>query len=97
MDAAPVDSVATLISAADADAANQVADAITASLEAQGCPRGRWPSHLLCGALAAVAQSMKAGEDLAKTAITAGVRAALTACGYLAWPLAWRAAPLRTR
>ena len=40
---------------------------------------------------------MKAGEDLAKIAVTAGVRTALTACGYLAWPLAWRAVPLRTR
>jgi hypothetical protein len=92
--AAPFDSAATLISAADADAADQVADAITATLEGHGCPRGRWQSHLLCGALATVAQAMKAGEDLAKTAVTAGVRAALTACGVprLAAGLAGRAA-----
>ena len=94
VDAAPVDSAATLVSAAEADAAGQVADAITATLEAHGCPRGRWQSHLLCGALAAVAQAMKAGEDLAKSAVTAGVRAALTACGVprLAAGLAGRAA-----
>jgi hypothetical protein len=92
--AAPVDSAAALVSAADADMAGQVADAITASLEAHGCPRGRWQSHLLCGALAAVAQAMKAGEDLAKGAITAGARAALTAGGVprLAAGLAGRAA-----
>jgi hypothetical protein len=94
VNAAPVDSAVTLVSAADADVAGQVADAITATLEANGCPRGRWQSHLLCGALAAVAQAMKAGEDLAKSAVTAGVRAALTACGVprLAAGLAGRAA-----
>ena len=94
VDEAPVDSVATLVSAADVDAAGQVADAITATLEAQGCPRGRWQSHLLCGALAAVAQAMKAVEDLTKNTVTAGVRAALTACGVprLAAGLAGRAA-----
>jgi hypothetical protein len=97
VNAAPIDSAAALMSAADADMAGQVADAITASLEAHGRPRGRWQSHLLCGALAAVAQAMKAGEDLAKSAVTAGVRAALTACGILTWPLAWRVVPLRTR
>ena len=41
VNAAPVDSAATLVSAAEADVASQVADAITATLEAQGCPRGR--------------------------------------------------------
>lgn len=94
VDAAPADSAATLVSAAEADAAGQVADAITATLEGHGCPRGRWQSHLLCGALAAVAQAMKAGEDLAKSAVTASVRAALTACGIprLAAGLAGRAA-----
>ena len=94
VNAAPVDSAATLVSAADADVAGQVADAITATLEAHGCPRGSWQSHLLCGALAAVAQAMKAGEDLAKTAVTEGVTAALTACGMprLAAGLAARAA-----
>jgi hypothetical protein len=81
INAAPVDSAATLVSAADADLAGQVADAITATLEAHGCPRGSWQSHLLCGALAAVAQAMKAGEDLARTAVTEGVTAALAACG----------------
>ena len=91
---APVDSAAVLMSAADADAAGQVADAITAALESHGCPRGRWQSHLLCGALAAVAQAMKAGEDLAKSAVTASVSAALTACGVpsLAAGLTGRAA-----
>jgi hypothetical protein len=95
VDAAPVNSAATLVSAAEADAAGQVADAITATLETHGCPRGRWQSHLLCSALAAVAQAMKAGEDLAKGVVTAGVSAAaLTACGVprLAAGLAGRAA-----
>jgi len=64
-----------------ADAANQIADAITRSLEAHGCPRGSWEIHLLCGALAAAAQGMKAGEDLAKTAVTKGVTGALAAGG----------------
>ena len=97
VDAVPVDSAGTLVSAAEADAAGQVADAITATLEGHGCPRGRWQSHLLCGALAAVAQAMKAGEDLAKTAVTASVRAALTACRVprLAAGLAGRAARIR--
>jgi len=61
VDAAPVDSAATLEAATAADVANQVADAITATLEAYGCPGGSWQSHLLCGALAAVAHAMKAG------------------------------------
>ena len=51
------------LGAMTADVADQVADAITAMLEAYGCPRGGWQNHLLCGALAAVAQAMKAGED----------------------------------
>ena len=91
---APVDSVAALRAAAVADVADQVADRITATLEAHGCPRGSWQSHLLCGALAAVAQAMKAGEDLAKTVVTEGVTAALAACGMpsLAAGLAGRAA-----
>jgi len=91
---APVDSVAALRAAAVADVADQVADAITATLEAHGCPRVSWQSHLLCGALAAVAQAMKTGEDLAKTAVTKGVRTALAACGTprLAAGLAGRAA-----
>jgi len=91
---APVDSVAALRTAAVADVADQVADAITATLEAHGCPRGSWQSHLLCGALAAVAQAMKAGEDLAKAAVTKGVTAVLAACGTprLAAGLAARAA-----
>jgi hypothetical protein len=81
VNAAPVDSAATLVSAADADVADQVADAIMATLEAHGCPRGSWQSHLLCGALAAVAKAMKAREDLARTAVAKGVMAALVAGG----------------
>jgi hypothetical protein len=81
-------------SAVDADAAGQIADAITASLEAHGCPRGTWQSHLLCGALAAAAHAMKAGEDLARSAITDAVMGALALAGVprLAARLATRAA-----
>ena len=64
-----------------ADVSNQVADAITAALEANGCSRGGGQSHLLCGALAAVAQAMMAGEELLRAAVTEGVTAALAACG----------------
>jgi hypothetical protein len=78
VDAAPDGSAEA--QACAADVAGQVADAITASLEAHGCPRGRWQSHLLCGALAAVAQTMMAGEDLARAAVIEGVTAALAAC-----------------
>jgi hypothetical protein len=81
VDAARIDSAVTLRAVAAADVANQIADAITGSLESRGCPRGRWEIHLLCGALAAVAQAMKAGEDLAKTAVIEGVTAAATAGG----------------
>jgi hypothetical protein len=80
-DAAPLNSVATLVSAVDVAVADQVADVITVTLQAHGCPRGKWQSHLLCGALAAVAQAMKTAEDMAKTAVTKGVTAALTSCG----------------
>jgi hypothetical protein len=92
--AAPVNSVATLVSAADVDIADRVADAIMSKLQAQGCPRGKWQSHLLCGALAAVAQGMKNGEDLARKAAAKGVTAALTSSGMprLAAGLAARAA-----
>jgi hypothetical protein len=92
--AAPVDSAATLVSAADVDVADQLADAITTELQAHGRPRATWQSHLLCGALAAVVQTMKAGEDLARTAATKGVTAALTSSGIprLAAALAARAA-----
>jgi hypothetical protein len=92
--AAQVSSVATLVSAADVDVADQVADGITATLEAHGCPRGKWQSHLLCGALAAVVQGMKNGEDLARKAVAKGVTAALTSSGIprLAADLAARAA-----
>lgn len=69
------------MSATDADVANQLADAITNTLEAQGCHRGNWQSHLLCGALAAMARAMKAGEDLAKTAVTESVTTALASAG----------------
>jgi hypothetical protein len=94
VDGAPVDSAAALVSAADVDVADQVAEAITASLQTHGCPRGKWRRHLLCGALAAVAQAMEAGEKLAKTVVTKGVTAALTSCGVprLAAGLAARAA-----
>jgi hypothetical protein len=94
VDAAPVGSAVTLASAVDTDAADQIADAITASLEGHGCPRGKWQSHLLCGALAAAAHAMKAGEDLVKSAITDGVVGALTSAGVprLAARLAARAA-----
>jgi hypothetical protein len=78
---APVHSAATLVSAADADVANQVAEAITETLQAHGCPRGKWQSHLLCGALAAVAHAMKVGEDLARTAATKAATAALVSAG----------------
>jgi hypothetical protein len=92
--AMPVSSVASLVSAGDADVANQVADAIAATLQAHGCPRGEWESHLLCGALAAASYAMKAGEELVKTAATQGVTAALTSSGVpdLAAGLAARAA-----
>jgi hypothetical protein len=78
--AAPVDSAVALRAAAAADLANQVAQAITATLEANGYPRGTWQSHLVCSALAAVARAMEAGENLAKTAVIKGVTAALAAC-----------------
>ena len=81
VDAAPIDSAMALRAVAAADVANQIADAITGSLESRGCPRGSWEIHLLCGALAAVAQAMKAGEDLARTAVIEGVAAAATAGG----------------
>jgi hypothetical protein len=81
VNAAPVDSAATVVSAVDADIANQIADAITTTLEVCGYPRGSRQSHLLCGALAAVAQAMTAGEDLARAAVTKGVTAALVVRG----------------
>lgn len=81
VNAAPVNSAATLVSAADIDVADKVAEAITTTLQGSGCPRGKWRSHLLCGALAAVAHAMKAGESLARTAITKSVTAALISFG----------------
>ena len=81
VDAAPIDSAVTLRAAAAADVANQISDAITGSLESSGCPRRSWKIHLLCGALAAAAQAMKAGEDLARTAVIEGVTAAAAAGG----------------
>jgi hypothetical protein len=94
VNAAPGNSAATVVSAVDADVADQVANAITARLEAHGCPRGSWQSHLLCGCLATVAHAMITGEDLAKAAVTKGVTAALIARGtpHLAAGLAGRAA-----
>jgi len=81
VDAASVDSAASLVSAIDTDAAGQIADAITASLKANGWPPSKWRSHLLCGALAATAHAMDAGEDKAKDLITQGVTTALTSAG----------------
>lgn len=94
VNAAPVDSPMTLASAGDADVADQVAEAITTTLQDSGYPRGKWQSHLLCGALAAVAQAMKAGEDAARTVITKGVTMALISSGVprMAARLAARAA-----
>lgn len=79
VDAAPVDSTVALRAAAAADLANQIANAMTSKLEAHGYPRGSWQSHLLCGALAAVAHAMEVGENLAKAAVIKGVTAALVA------------------
>jgi hypothetical protein len=79
VDAAPVNSAVGLVPAVDA--AGQIADAITASLKANGWPASKWRSHLLCGALAAVAHAMDAAEDKAKELITLGVTTALTSTG----------------
>ena len=94
INAAPGAPVPTVVSAADADVAGQVADAITATLKAHGRTRGKRQNHLLCSALAAVAHAMKAGGDFAMSAVTEGVTAALTACGMPRLParLAGRAA-----
>ena len=80
--------------AAAADVADQIAEAITASLEASDCPRATWDGHLLCGALAAVAQAMETAEDLARAAVIDGVTAVLATYGVprLAAGLAGRAA-----
>jgi hypothetical protein len=78
VDAAPVNSTATLVSAIDADAAGQISDAITDSLKANGWPPSKWRSHLLCSALAATAHAMDAAEDRAKELIVQGVTIALT-------------------
>lgn len=94
VDAAPVNSAVTLVSATDADVAGQAADALTAALNAEGCVRGEWREHLLCGALVTAAHAMEAGEAMAKQAVTGGVTAALTSSGIprLAAGLAARAA-----
>jgi hypothetical protein len=94
LDAVPVGALLGLVSAVDADVASQVADAITGALQAHGYPRRNWPDHLLCGALAAAAKAMQAGEDLAKTAVAEAVESALGAAGAppLAASLAARAA-----
>jgi hypothetical protein len=94
VDAAPVTSIATLVSAADADVAGQIADAITATLQSHRYTRGKRQSHMLCGALAAAAHAMKAGEDAANAAVTKAITAALTLAGVprLAAGLAARAA-----
>jgi hypothetical protein len=79
VNAAPVNSPTALVSAADAEVASQVADKITATLKAHGHPKGTWRSHLLCGALAAVARAMEAGQNAAKTVVTKGITSALVA------------------
>ncbi len=81
VDTARVDSATGLISAVDTDAAGQIADAITASLKANGWPRSKWRSHLLCAALAATAHAMEAGADLAKTLVIQGVTTVLISAG----------------
>lgn len=81
VNAAPVKSPTALVSAADTDVADQIADKITATLEANGHAKGSWQSHLLCGALAAVARAMEAGEKVAKTVVTKGITSALVAAG----------------
>jgi hypothetical protein len=91
VDATPLNSVAAAISAVDTDAAGQIADAITASLKANGWPRRKWRSHLVCGALAAVARAMEEGEDRAQALITQGVTTALASAGVPA-PIAGMAA-----
>jgi hypothetical protein len=89
-----IEPTAMVRAAVAADVADQVADAITATLDKNGCPRATWDSHLLCGALAAVAQAMKTAEDLTRTAVIDGVTAALVTYGVpnLAAGLAGRAA-----
>jgi hypothetical protein len=77
----PFDSAAGLVPAIDADAAVQISAAITDSLKANGWPPPRWRNHLLCGALAAMAHAMDAGEDRAKELITQAVTTALTSAG----------------
>jgi hypothetical protein len=81
VNAAPVNSPTALLSAADADVADQIADKITATLEANGHAKGSWQSHLLCGALAAIARVMEAGEKVAKAVVTKGITSALVAAG----------------
>jgi hypothetical protein len=76
VDAGSVDSAAFA-----KDVAGQVADEIASKLAAHGYKRGRAQGHLLCGALAAVAQAMKAGEDAARAAVIEGVTAALMVGG----------------
>jgi hypothetical protein len=63
------------------DVAGQIADEIASKLAAHGYKRNRGQGHLLCGALAAVAKAMKAGEDAARATVIEGATAALTAGG----------------
>jgi hypothetical protein len=81
INATPVNSPTALLSAVDAYVASQVADKITATLKAHGRPRGSWRSHLLCGALAAVARAMDVGQNAAETVVTKGITSALVAGG----------------
>jgi hypothetical protein len=93
VEAAP-DDLPPLIGAVAADVADQIADVITVTLETHGCPRSSWDSHLMCGALAAVAEAMETGKDLVMAAVVDGVTVALTASGVprLAARLTGRAA-----
>jgi hypothetical protein len=81
VDVAPVNSTADLVSAVDQDAAGQIADAMTASLKANGWGPSKWRSHQMCAALAATAHAMEAYEDQAKDLITHGVTTALASAG----------------
>jgi hypothetical protein len=81
VDVVPVNSASDLASAVDQDAAGEIADAMTASLKANGWRPGKWRSHQMCAALAAAARAMEAGEDQAKDLIAQGVTTALASAG----------------
>jgi hypothetical protein len=62
--AAPGAPAATVVSALDADIASQVADAITATLEAHGCPRGKRQSPAVWWSASSPALSTAPGHRL---------------------------------